>query len=220
MAKATLARAAAGIEASAARMSADLLRHERACFRRTERAFTARQPQIRLRTVAGVRNNRALRAAWVDAFTAALGEARAAADLLAGNAADRALEAIRRELGWCERSLPASYAGVTPRACAAVDKQAAVRMVMAEWDARTAGLRAEYRRRQTEQIGYAATVEELARRLFSPTPAGVPGFGGRGVYWQATLTLEQAARWVSVAAANRVRVAAMRAFNDLTGDGR
>jgi uncharacterized protein with HEPN domain len=200
--KLTKAKAQDQIVASAHTSSARLLALETLCFSQMRAEFKARIPEITHKTVAGIRNNHDLREAWVDAHTLAMVACTDHVSRLAEDSAAAADEAIRAELLLCERALPARHAGTVERLAFRSDRIVAA--AVEGWQGGMAGQRAEYRRAQTHRLSRDKTVEELTQHLFADG----------GAWWQALPAAEQWARWVSIRVSNKVRAAAMKAFND------
>jgi hypothetical protein len=200
--KLTKAKAQDQIVASAHASSAELLGLETLCFRWMRAEFEARIPEVSHKTVAGIRNNHDVREASVDGHTLAIVACTDHVSQLAEQAAEVGLTAVKAELLLCEQALPAKYGGLTDSFDVATER--IVASAVEGWQGGMSGQRAEYRRAQTHQLSRLKELPDLMRELFE---AG-------GVWWQALPVAEQWARWVSIRVSNKVRVAAMRAFND------
>lgn len=144
--------------------------------------------------------------------------ARAAVVGLSETATALARESIVDELRLCERTLTGAYAGL---AAEVADNLADVDVAahLGDYDTAVDNAVDAFGTAVKVQFRAAADPDELLRRLFWPTPAGLRGFGGRGVWWRTTSTVEAAARAVSIQTANTVRLQGMDAFNVL-GAGR
>lgn len=185
-----------------------LLVHEQVCFADVDRAFRRHLPELKLKTVRGIRNSHDLRESWVDAHSAAIADCRPAIDKLARLAADRSLTSIRRELGEIEKALPGKHAGVTDRAIAACHPERIWPTQADFWWDRVKPYRAAYRSDQTYALARAKTLEELQVWLFSETSTP------RGVWWAAASGIKEKARAACISTAGQVRTEAMGAFND------
>jgi hypothetical protein len=195
------------------RLSEDLLGHENAAFAGIQREFRVHIPDIPLKTVAGVKNNRQLREVLVNAHSGAIEAALGWVQRLARLSGDRGVAAIREELALCEDALPARYRGVVAAAMPLVDPAPIAKLRVEEWISVMALRRAEYRRAQTEQINRAKDMPELQLRLFSPKPSGIRGHNRRGVWWTACSAAQEYARAVSIGVANDVKLKGISELN-------
>lgn len=211
--------------ASAMAFSDSLLDDEEACFASIEHAvgdgLVSREREIRaavarhggdqVRLLSDVEMMDNLTAAWQRVC------ARAERDvvLLLDAALRKGLASIRAELEWCEKSLALRYTGTTERAMTPVEEGLRdIRFAeMATWAAVTVRSREELRLAVRNQLRVATDIDNLLLRLFSPVPAGLHGFGGRGVWWQVSGLLSQTARHIAIHSSNTVRSQAMELFN-------
>lgn len=206
--------------------SARLLAEEEACFARIDREFrrpvSALQADLRARlaavdgSVARLRSDLRLRELLVANARSAAEACGAHVMALGATAARMAFDSIQAELTWCERTLPAAYQGLaeeaTSQARTAMDHT--LGGAATEWAATATGAVSRFADQVVIQIAAEEEPDRLMKRLFSETPAGLRGFGGRGVWWRTPSSLKDSARWVSIQTANRCRNSAMQAFND------
>lgn len=215
--KVTKNRATREIRAAAGRLSAGLLGHENVAFAGIGRSF-ADIPEIRMRTVKGLRNNWDARTELVDAFRVCLFDAQEHVVRLSQLAAGRGLAAVKAELLWCERALPARYRGLTAEAASRVKTSGIAAGRVWVWRAEVAQTPMWFQQALTHQLGQAADMDELKQRLFSRTPAKIRGHAQTGVWWLPLSSITAAARAVSIGTANDVKVAVMTEFNRLADD--
>jgi hypothetical protein len=228
-----LGRRTAGerVQALAQAFADDLLQDEERAFTRiglvflqpipharTElRAVWNRHRQDPARTAADVpyqealdRTHRAAAAATVDIVTE-----------LGQTAISKGLAAVEQELAVCEQTLPTRYRGVAALAVQGAT-EAGVKILAqatAAYSADASASAGEFAARARLQLGQAKDLDEMLARLFSEQPAGLEGFGGRGVWWWTVSDLNAAARAVSIRCANLARLSAMQTFNEVA-DGR
>jgi hypothetical protein len=206
--------------------SADLLHDEERTFRliaerlgvglitrrrEVERALGPGGPAV-------LRNNAGLTAGLLDGWQRSADQARKDVEALARTAASKGLASVRQELTVIEKSFRLKrYRGLAD--IAAGEAQSRVEeLVAAEllvWDAQVVKAKATLRSDLLQQYGAAADGPELQVRLFSQKPAGLRGFGGRGVWWRSSSELNASARFVSVDTSNAARTCAMLVFNEV-----
>lgn len=192
----------------------DLLKDEVSAFTRSASVFAAGLTEMR-DTVA-LKDE-----AWLAKVTRThLAAAASTVDIatqLGRVAISKGVASVGKELAVCEQTLPTRYRGVAELAAQGATT-AGVKILQAASTAyavdasKAAG---EFESRARLQLGQAADVEEARKRLFSPVPAGVVGFGGRGVWWWTLTDLQEALRSVSIRCANNARLSAMQTFNQI-----
>lgn len=224
----TLAKAGRAVAVSAGKFSRRLLVEEDAVFARVDREFgkmptvPGADPEKRsyVEDPSGLMSDAAWREKVVAAHEAAMVRCQSPVLALSVAAGKLAVESIRTELGQCESALAARYRGIAVEAAglalSAAEDVAAYRLD--QYETAVSSATADFEDMLVQQIGQAANRAELVKRLFSPTPAGIRGFGGRGVWWRGASTVRERARTLSIATANTVREQAMREFNVLGSD--
>lgn len=130
-----------------------------------------------------------------------------------------AVRSILKELTICEEAGPRRARGTAMKGAteAGQDREALVRDALASYQEGFDTVAAAARIQALEQVGIVIARSEsraqLQDRLFSPTPLGVIGNGGRGVWWRTPATLKAMARARSIDAVNVTRLTAMRGMN-------
>jgi hypothetical protein len=208
--------------------SADLLHDEERTFKRIAERFgvglATRRREVE-RAVGGgspaaLRNNAGLTRGLLEGWQRSADAARKDVEDLARTAAGKGLSSVRLELTVIEKSFRKKrYRGLadiaTDEALSRVEELVAAELLV--WDAQVVKAKTTLRSDLLQQYNAAADGQELQVRLFSQTPAGLRGFGGRGVWWRSSSELNAAARFVSVDTSNAARTCAMLVFNEVGG---
>lgn len=152
-----------------------------------------------------------LRGLYADGLKTAEGHVVALSEV----AFTKALAAINAELTVCESALAARYDGLADDATNVVENRAtALRSAqMTLYRQAVADVLPTFTAMLGTQFREAVDERTLMLRLFSPDPAGLRGFGGRGIWWQALSDVKASARALSIGTANTTRLEAMREFN-------
>lgn len=224
---AALSRRVAGerVLALSAAFSESLLGDEQAAFDRVDVIFARPVPRLRAGAVAAlkaagdpslIKPAASYPAGVRRQYRTCLDDAEVVTRRLGTTAATKGLKSIEDELVQCERTLSKTYQGMAAKAVRAARSAADDRVdqqVRLYRDA-VKGLGSAFDDRLVMQMREALDERTLLLRLFSVDPAGLRGFGGRGIWWQSVTDLRAAMRTVSIASSNAVRLDAMAAFND------
>lgn len=222
-----LGRATAGREVSALaqKFSQSLLGDENAAFDAVDLVFAKPVPGLRTKVTAAVekaegepsrlRAGSPLTGTLRSAHAECMKRAETYVQALAETSHRKASDAILAELQVCEATLSPRYDGI---ADAAVERMNSTRTGRIErhmiaYRKAVAGLSPDFGAQATLQYREAVDERTLLLRLFSVDPAGLRGFGGRGVWWRTVTDLRVSIRTVSIGVANETRLDAMRAFN-------
>lgn len=198
----------AAISAEFARTSGEAVEAFGAGWRRTKTAPTGVAGDARMLARMAEENRRAGRKT-LDTLAA-----------LAGQVVDLSLEAIAEELGWCEQTMTKKYAGVRDEAMARAREgaDAVAEPRLAAYAATITMVTTAWSADAKKQLLLAAQYEndkaETTKRLFSPTPNGMQGNRGVGVWWRGPQTLNAEARDLSIRLSSQIRLATMVAFNE------
>jgi hypothetical protein len=222
-----LGRVTAGerVASLAQQFSDDLLLDEQKSFAKLALEFARDIPRLRrqIRSVVGrdlahpakALNDADLMTLLSTCHRAALHRSVAVVQTLGAVAIRKGIASIKKELQVCEQTLSPTYQGVADLAAQGAT-EAGKKILAAAITAYTqdaAPLQGYADSNMRLQFQAAETLLELELRLFSPVPAGLEGFQGRGVWWSTVSDLNASARAVSIRSSNMARESAMATFN-------
>lgn len=136
---------------------------------------------------------------------------------LAVIAHQKAEDAIRDELLVCEQTLSPTFEGTAEDAIGRMGRtrKSRIERHMSSYRKAVGTRSADFAGLVVQQYREAVNERTLLLRLFSIDPAGLRGFGGRGIWWQSVTEVRANVRAVSIGVANDARLDAMKAFNEV-----
>ena len=212
------------VAARLTRFSTDLLTQEVACFTAVEAAFQAAAGDVeRVLGRAGAGRHPPPAVAWRGLEPVLLATqlaVRKPVARLARVGAELALESMADELGICERTLPARFAGVASAGVTAAEGRtpALTKDVLAGYSSTEPAVAAQFKAEAMRQLALSKDAGEpvvtLLDRFTRQTGPALPGLPSRGVWWRPPTTVKAAARHAVIGLTNAVREAAMAGMNE------